>query len=47
MINFLLGLAVGGVAILFVRKNNKKKVDKLTDQVDNLYEELTNKKPRT
>jgi hypothetical protein len=42
MINFieglLLGLAIGGVVAIFVYRNNKKKIDKVADKVDNIVE---------
>lgn len=43
MINFLLGLAIGGVAAIFVYRNNKAVISKYADEVDSLYEKLNNK----
>lgn len=43
MINFLLGLAIGGVAAIFVYRNNKAVIISYADEVDSLYEKLNNK----
>ena len=43
---FISGLVIGGIAMLFVYRNNKKDISPIADKVDNLYdkvEELTNK----
>jgi len=44
MIDFIqglaLGLVVGGIAIVFVYRNNKKKFDKVADKIDGVVEKI-------
>lgn len=44
MINFLVGLTIGFVVAIFVYRNNKAKIGKMADKVDELYDELTEAK---
>lgn len=46
MINFILGLVIGGVIAIFVYRNNKSKIGKLADKADNLYDDLTKSKQK-
>jgi len=43
MINFILGLAIGGVIAIFVYRNNQAKISKYADKIDELHEQLKNK----
>ena len=43
MINFLLGLAIGGVIAIFVYRNNKAKISKYADKIDELVDKLDKK----
>ena len=43
MINFILGLAIGGVIAIFVYRNNKAKISKYADKIDELVDKLDKK----
>ena len=43
MVYFLVGFALGAIIAVFVYRNNKKKIGKMADKIDDLYKELSNK----
>ena len=43
MINFLIGLAIGGIIAIFVYRNNEEKLNEYAEEVDELYERLNKK----
>ena len=44
MLGFILGLLVGGIAAIFVYRNNQAKISKYADKIDELYDKLNEKK---
>ena len=41
MINFAVGLGIGFIVAIFVYRNNKSKIGKMADIIDELTEKLT------
>jgi biopolymer transport protein ExbB/TolQ len=37
---FIAGLCIGGIAAIFVYRNNVKKISKYADKIDQLYKEI-------
>ena len=52
MLQFIAGLAVGGIIAIFVYRNNQRKISKYADKIDQIWDKLEesqknniNKKP--
>lgn len=43
MVNFLVGFALGAIIAVFVYRNNKAKIGKMADKIDDLYKEIADK----
>lgn len=47
MVNFIAGLLIGsligGVSVLFIRKNNAKDIDPIVDKVDEIVDDIKKK----
>jgi len=46
MLNFIIGFAVGGVVAIFVYRNNKKKISKYADKIDELWDKIPDHEKR-
>ena len=43
MINFIVGLIIGGAGSIFVYRNNESKLSSLADKIDEIYKQLKDK----